>query len=397
MKILFLDQSGKLGGAELSLADVALPYRDRCLIGLFADGDFRKLLERKKIPVQILTNNSINVKKNSNLLKSLASITTIIPLVIKVARLAKKYDLIYANTQKALVVGGLASLISGRPLAYHLRDMLCSEHFSPINRFVAVTLANRFAALVIANSQATRSAFIEAGGKQEITQVVYNGFDATKYCDRSRERDTIRAKLGLQDKYIVGHFSRLAPWKGQHILIEALQYCPENVNAILVGDALFGEEEYVRQLRSQVKELKLEDRVHFLGFCLDVVPYMLASDLITHTSTAPEPFGRVIVEAMLCSRAVIGAKAGGVLELIEPEQTGMLVEPGNPQELADAIATCYHKPDFTKQMVEQARSYARSTFDLSQTNREIDSLLQFIYRGKDSPKIPNLLSQRTEN
>ena len=53
MKILFLDQSGKLGGAELSLADVATTYRDRSLVGLFADGAFRELLEERKIPVKI--------------------------------------------------------------------------------------------------------------------------------------------------------------------------------------------------------------------------------------------------------------------------------------------------------------------------------------------------------
>jgi len=55
MKILFLDQSGKPGGAELCLLDVAQPYRDRCLVGLLADGSFRELLEQQGIPVQVLT------------------------------------------------------------------------------------------------------------------------------------------------------------------------------------------------------------------------------------------------------------------------------------------------------------------------------------------------------
>ena len=397
MKILFLDQSGKLGGAELSLADVAKPHRDNCRVGLFADGPFRELLEKQKIPVQIFTNKSIKVNKNSNLLRSLASISTIIPLIIQVAGLAKSYDIIYANTQKALVIGSLASMISRRPLVYHLRDILCSNHFSPVNRKIAVTLANRFASLVITNSQATQSAFIEAGGRKDITEVVYNGFEPEQYSNHDYKRDSIREKLGLQGKYVVGHFSRLAPWKGQHILIEALQYCPENVSVILVGDALFGEKEYVEKLRSQVKELKLENRVHFLGFCLDVVPYMLACDLVTHTSIAPEPFGRVIIEAMLCGRAVIGAKAGGVLELIESEKTGLLVQPGDSKELASAIARCYRQPDFTNEIVKTARLYARSTFHLSHTNRQINSLLQDLYKLKPLQKMPNLLSQRTKN
>ena len=401
MKILFLDQSGKLGGAELSLADVAKPYRDRCTVALFADGDFRELLEKQKTPVQILTNKSIKVQKNSNFLQNLTSITTIIPLIIKVARLAKNYDIIYANTQKALVIGALASRISGRPLVYHLRDMLCDEHFSWINRTIAITLANRCASLVIANSKATRSASIEAGGREDITEVIYNGFAPEQYKNFTNKKDLIREELGLQGKFVVGHFSRLAPWKGQHILIEALQYCPEDVSVILVGDALFGEQKYVEQLRSQVKELKLEKRVHFLGFCLDVVPYMLACDLITHTSTSPEPFGRVIIEAMLCGRPVIGAKAGGVLELIKSEKTGLLVQPGDSQELAEAISTCYDRPDFTNEMVKKAQLYARSTFHFSRTNRQIRSLLKRLYKGESIQNMNdftlNLLSQRREN
>jgi hypothetical protein len=49
MKILFLDQSGKPGGAELCLLDIAKPFSDSCLVGLFADGDFRKLLENYQV------------------------------------------------------------------------------------------------------------------------------------------------------------------------------------------------------------------------------------------------------------------------------------------------------------------------------------------------------------
>ena len=106
--------------------------------------------------------------------------------------------------------------------------------------------------------------------------------------------------MGLGDRFVIGHFSRLSPWKGQHILLEALVHCPADVVAILVGDALFGEQDYVQTLKAQVESLGLQNRVHFLGFRSDIVPLMHACDVVAHTSTAPEPFGRVIAEAMLC-------------------------------------------------------------------------------------------------
>ncbi|MEG3933503.1 MULTISPECIES: glycosyltransferase [unclassified Microcoleus] len=89
--------------------------------------------------------------------------------------------MIYANTQKALVVGALASFLSRRPLVYHLHDILSTGYFSPTNLKVAVTLANPFAPLVIANSKASQAAFLEAGGRSDIIDVVYNGFEPEVY------------------------------------------------------------------------------------------------------------------------------------------------------------------------------------------------------------------------
>jgi glycosyltransferase involved in cell wall biosynthesis len=378
MKILFLDQSGKPGGAELCLLDIAKPYRDNCLVGLFADGSFRDLLEQQQIPVEVLTNEAIKVSKESGFAQGLSSLTQLIPLIHKVVKISRDYDLIYANTQKALIVGAIASFLTQRPLVYHLHDILSLEHFSKTNRRLAVTLANRFASLIIANSQATQTAFIEAGGNPEITTIVYNGFATEFYDDQKLETYKIPLELDINGKFLIGHFSRLSPWKGQHILIEALTLCPEEITAIFVGDALFGESAYVQQLKDQVAQLGLEKRVKFLGFRQDVVPLMKACNLIAHTSISPEPFGRVIVEAMLCKIPVVAANAGGAIELVENHKTGWLVSPGNPRELAKIITNCYHDPELCKTISQQAKLDANQRFDLAEITQQISQLLSRI-------------------
>ncbi|MEM7556406.1 MAG: glycosyltransferase [Cyanobacteria bacterium P01_A01_bin.84] len=375
MKILFLDQSGKPGGAELCLIDIAKPYRDSCMVGLFADGDFKDLLVQNQIPVQVLTDRAIQVRKESSLLQGLSSLTELIPLISKVATIAKDYDVIYANTQKALVIGAIASFLSRRPLVYHLHDILSAEHFSRTNRQIAVNLANRFASLVIANSQATYAAFVEAGGKKDITGIVYNGFESQAYITDKLEVTKIRQNLELDDKFVIGHFSRLAPWKGQHILIEALSQSPRKVTVMLVGDALFGEQEYVKQLHQQVKDLDLENRVKFLGFRSDIPLLMSACDLVAHTSTSPEPFGRVIVEAMLCGRPVVAAKAGGAVELVDDGVNGFLVNPGNVEELARVINICSNNPQNTADIASTARESATQRFDVESINQQISDLI----------------------
>ncbi|MBD2184481.1 glycosyltransferase [Aerosakkonema funiforme] len=381
MKILFLDQSGKPGGAELCLLDIAKPYRDSCLIGLFADGSFRHLLEQHNIPVEVLATDPIAVRKESNLAQGLKSFGNLAPLIAKVVHLSRDRDLIYANTQKALVVGAIASFIARRPLVYHLHDIISPEHFSQTNIRIIVTLANRFASLVIANSQATQAAFIAAGGRGDITQVVYNGFTPEFYKNRDADIAQAKQRLGMNGRFLVGQFSRLSPWKGQHILLQALKRCPEDVAAILVGDALFGEEDYVKDLHEKVAAMGLENRVKFLGFQSDIVPLMKACDLVVHTSTAPEPFGRVIVEAMLCKRPVVAAKAGGAMELIATNKTGWLVPPGDAIALADAIVACRDRPENAATIVRNAEIEASERFNLTSINKQILQLLSGIIKN----------------
>lgn len=381
MRILFLDQSGKLGGAELCLADIAQFFKATCRVGVFAEGTFPDHLRQLEIPVTILTDDPPQVQKASGIWAGLKSLNQLLPLIAEVARLSRSFDVLYANTQKALVVGALASALSRRPFVFHLHDIVSPEHFSATNRRLIIALANR-AALVIANSQASRDAFIQAGGRADRVQVVYNGFDAAVYGglaegDRSHAQAPaeMAGAMGVSP-FIVGHFSRLSPWKGQHVLIEALQYCPANVVAVLVGDALFGEQAYVQQLHQQIERLKLQGRVKFLGFRSDIPQLMASCDLVAHTSTAPEPFGRVIVEAMLSGTPVVAAAAGGAIELVEPGETGWLTPPGDARTLAAAITLCEGDRQQMDAIAQRAQAISSQRFNLAAVNHQIEKLLR---------------------
>jgi glycosyltransferase involved in cell wall biosynthesis len=375
MRILFLDQSGNLGGAELCLLDIAQLYRDSCLVSLFVDGSFRQALEQHQIPVRVLSAQTLKIRKNSNLWQSFGSVGQILTLIKQVVQLSHSYDLIYANTQKALAIGAIASFLARRPLVYHLHDILSLEHFSFTNRRLAVLLANSFASAIAANSQATQAAFIEAGGKANLVKVIYNGFQSKQYQNHTEASLQLRQQYHLNEKFVVGHFSRLSPWKGQNVLIEALTHCPEDVIAVLVGDALFGEEEYVQQLHQQVNQLGLQNRVLFLGFRSDIPQLMTMCDLVAHTSTVAEPFGRVIVEAMLCRKPVVAAADGGAKELVKHGQTGWLTPPGNALKLAEIINQCRNEPQLAKAIANAAQLQASQSFDLSTINQQITQLL----------------------
>lgn len=376
-KILFIDQSSGLGGAELCLIDIARDYGDTSLVGLFTDGNFCNTLQQLGIPYRLLSNRPLNIDRKSTLRESMWSSPDILDLIQKVVKLSQDYDIIYANTQKAFIVSAIAAAISGRSLVFHLHDILSDQHFSEANLKVVITLANRFASLIVANSEATKKAFIQAGGKPDRVHVVYNGFHIDRYQPAPETRSYLRQQLELDHQFVVGCFSRLSPWKGQHILLSALAELPKNVTVLFVGKALYGEDDYVQQLHHQIAESGLTDRVKFLGFRSDVPQLMQACDVIAHTSTSAEPFGRVIVEAMLSRRPVIATAAGGTIELIRDRQTGWLVEPGEASSLKTVLLEIQRIENTfaLSTIIERAHQEALERFSIAQTNGQISTLL----------------------
>lgn len=366
-RILFLDHVGVLGGAELSLLDIAKRYAGNSKVLLFADGPFRHRLEESGVAVGVVSAPGAitRIKRGSMGFRHVIAIYAVIRLAYHVAAAARRFDAIFANSQKALVIGALASVIARKPLIWSLRDILTASHFSLLNRRIAVFLAKHFVSRIVANSEATRQAFYEAGGRGVEVSVVHNGIDPDPF-EQTKEAELtkLRRELRLNGRPVVGVFSRLAPWKGQDVLIEAMVDLP-GVHGLIVGDALFnGEDQYAAQLKARVGELHLTERVHFLGFRDDIPQLMQISDVIVHTSVAPEPFGRVMVEGMLAGKPIIACRAGGALEIVEHEETGLLVEPGNPAQLAIAIRSLLEDPQKAGLMGQKGRRRATRCFSV---------------------------------
>lgn len=383
-RILFLDHTGTLGGAELYLLDVAAHYRPHVSVVLFEDGPFRERLKAARVPVHVLpaAEALMRVTREGGLGAALGAAPALARLAWQLARLARSFDLVYANSQKALVAGALASLLARRPLIWNLHDILTADHFSTLNRRVAVTLANTCAARVVVNSRATQRAFAASGGDIGKTVIAYNGLAPEDFAPTLQTRaaaQQVRQQYGLGDAPVVGVFSRLASWKGQHVLIEALPALPD-VHALLVGDALFQEDRtYKEALCRLTKEHGVQDRVHFAGFQQDVAPYLHATDVVAHTSVAPEPFGRVIVEGMLAHKPVVATRAGGALEIIDDRRTGRLVPCAAPAALAAALTDYFRRPDEARRIAQRGHEMARTHFSKEVMLHAIDTTIREVH------------------
>ncbi|MEM8488561.1 MAG: glycosyltransferase [Bacteroidota bacterium] len=374
-RTLFVDHAGVLGGAELYLLDVVRHMRHNAQVVLFEDGPFMDRLKEEAIPASILQAPAsvMGVERAGGKMKDLKSIPGIFQMVMRLRKLSRKFDVIYANSQKALIVSALAGRVAMRPVIWNLHDILTAEHFSASHRKIAVMLANRFVDHVIVNSEATRKAFGDCGGDVSKTSIVYNGIDASRFqAVNDEEVLQMRESLGLTNAFVVGLFSRLTNWKGQHVLLEAISQIP-NVHAVLVGGALFQDDAaYEQKLRKMVTEFGISDRVHFLGFRDDVPRLMKMMDVVVHCSTAPEPFGRVIVEGMLAKKPVIAANAGGAREIVSNGENGLLTTPGDPAALAAAIKLLQDDTARATQLAQTGFTDAFQRFAIENIVKQID-------------------------
>ncbi|WP_031362078.1 glycosyltransferase family 4 protein [Caballeronia sordidicola] len=379
MRVLAVDQSGVLGGAELSLLEVMKSMRGTNETVLFDDGPFRIALEAVGVKVDVLDGAALgNLSKDGGMKRPGAGmIGGLMGLVRGTLAKSRNADVIYVNTQRAMVVGAIAGLISRRPVVWHLRDIVSPEHFGKTQLTIIKWCTKLMLERVIANSTASAAALTALTRlKEERLDVVFNGISAEPFTQlESVAQHELRARFGLpRDAFLVGSFSRLARWKGQHILLEALLEAPE-MHAVLVGAALFGEDAYEAELRAYVLEHGLTDRVHFLGFQHDIAACMKAVDVVTHTSISPEPFGRVIIEGMLAKRPVVAARAGGVTDIIEDRENGIMCTPGDVRALAGALGELSADAGLRNRLVEQGYANAINRFG---TERYVESVQKIL-------------------
>ncbi|QXC48234.1 glycosyltransferase family 4 protein [Agrobacterium salinitolerans] len=374
---LFVSHTGEKGGAELFLTDLvkAGPHSWRaCFLSGGAAAD--DLIDAGRTPVMLSAGKKmLSIRRDASFGALLRGAADVVAVAWQLSREARRYDVICANSQKALFVCALAATFSRRPLVWILHDIVTDPAFSAANRRASLAFARLFARLVAVNSNETGRAFIEAGGEADKVRIVYNGFDPAKariYEPGAAAR--LRAELGLGPQPLVGLFGRLSEWKGQHVFLDAIA-AMEGVQAVIVGGALFGQEAYEARIREQASRLGLEGRVRFLGFRPDVPELMAAMDVVAHTSIVAEPFGRVVVEAMMCGRPVVATRGGGVTEIIRDGETGLLVPPGNALALAAAIGRIMSQPALAERLARKGREDVSQRFSLEETCRSVSALL----------------------
>jgi glycosyltransferase involved in cell wall biosynthesis len=271
-------------------------------------------------------------------------------------------DLVHLNDVVCVSRAGILAAKRRRvPAICHLRAMAWRNH---LDRRISRSLRG-----YICISEAVQRYQRKLGGRTEPSWVVYNGLDLSEYEDtllRAIARRGLDLSLAPEDR-IVGCVGRLVEWKGQHIFLQALgRLAPRypRLRGLVVGAPESHSEAYAQELRDLTERLGLTERVIFTGFRQDVPRLLSGMDVMVHASTAPEPFGRVLIEAMAAGTTVVGTRAGAVPEIIEDQVTGLLVTPGDADAMAEAIAYALDHPQERDRWQRAARQAVSERFDV---------------------------------
>jgi glycosyltransferase involved in cell wall biosynthesis len=160
---------------------------------------------------------------------------------------------------------------------------------------------------------------------------------------------------------LMGTVANLFSRKGYDVMCRAVSVLkrryPE-VHYLIVGT---GDSGYERELRDLVRLLGLEGQVHFAGFQDPVYPALAAMDLYVHPARM-EGFGIALLEAMAMTKPVVATTTGGIPDIVVQGETGLLVEPGNPEALASSIGVLLEDADQRVAMGRAGRSRVERLF-----------------------------------
>lgn len=353
-RVLFVGHSAALSGAELFLAGMLAHSRVEATVLLLEDGPLAGRLRDAGADVRVraLPDELAGVTADGGgLRRGVAGFPRVVRDVVRVMREVSP-EVVYTNSAKAHVLVVPLARALQLPTVLHAHVRADRDSFNAVNLRL-VNCASVMATHVIANSEATRET-LPRRARDRSTVV---------YCPtQMREVSPAQGQTGRLSIACVG---RIAEWKGQRLAVEALVEIlaargPDAADLHLYGGVAFDKDRpYERELLELVTRHGLRSRVHLHGHVEDVHNTMREHDVIAHTSTKPEPFGQVVVEAMAAGVPVVAADTGGPVEIIEDGRTGLLYRTGDAAALRSALDRLLDEPGLGPRLATNALDAVR--------------------------------------
>lgn len=296
-------------------------------------------------------------------------------LFINTLFIARRSDVIHAHWSLSGLSGTIAGKLLGKPVVVMLHHGKASIRNNLAIKFVAKT-----ASCILCNSHYTLSKLLQAE-KPKTAKVISPGVDVERFHPQvdkapffSREQDIPRKRP------LILALGRLIEWKGFQYLIDAMGMVKADpLPYLMIG----GRGPLRKRLEQQVRQKGLEDSVRIV----DHIPF----EFIHHYYRAAEVFvlpsiidkegnteglGVVLLEALACGIPCVASNVGGITDIVQDGKNGFLVEPKDPQALADKITRLLQDKDLQQKMSQYGRSFVMDNFSWKAIARELYATYQ---------------------
>ncbi len=380
MRVAQVNLQRDWGGAERHVALLSQGLREagaEVLLCCHPRGGLRLAAEAAGLPCCFVTT------------ASQMDLTAALRLSARIARFQP--DVLHLHTPKDYVCGTLAARILRRPCIVLTRHMLLKV--KPVMRRIYSG-----SDAVVCLSDSIRESLSRQGVPTTILNRVRSGVETNKFdTPRTRQqRDAHRHRWGAAvDDVVFGCVSRLVGGKGHECLLAAFARASRSVRgvppnrSVLPGIrlVLLGEGPLRASLENTVTQLGLNDLVHFAGICDDIPSAHSGLDALILPS-----FGELIplsvLEGMASGLPVLATRVGGIPEVVEAGETGLLVEAGDIDGLTESISTLALNPDLRMRLGQCGQARVRRDFTLlSMTTGTLQVYRRIMERRNDPARI----------
>ncbi len=264
-------------------------------------------------------------------------------------------DIVHLHSRRgADVLGGIAARMTGT-------KCILTRRVDNPEPSLWVSLKYRLFDVVITISDGITEVLEKRGVPREKLTMVHSAVDAARF-DVPAERKWFREEFGLSENVCAcGTIAQFIHRKGHADLLTAIPRILKEIPGarfLLFGKGPLGDE-----LRKRVKDLKVEDKVVFAGFREDLERILPCLDILIHPALM-EGLGVSLLQAAAAGVPVVGTRAGGIPEAVEDGVTGLLIQPGNPETIAEAAVRILSDPLLAKKMGEEGKKRVAERFSI---------------------------------
>lgn len=277
----------------------------------------------------------------------------------------RKYDIIYAPENKSLSV----SLMASRSM-----DIKCIAYRGTIGHLSRwdpaswLTYLNPRVDRIICVSNAVRRYLLSMRLLPSRLVTIYKGHDVSWYAGN---KPPALSEFNIPDgAFVVGFTGSMRPVKGVDILIRSALHLPEhlNIHFLLVGKV------HDKKINRLAEDKRICDRIHFAGFRKDAPALAGACNVFIMPSISREGLPRAVIEAMAQGVPAIVTNVGGMPEIVDDHNNGLIVPPRDPEALARAIMYFAEDPSRCRLFGEQARKKIETHFNIEMTIKQTTEL-----------------------